>query len=82
MMDHLRYQLGTRILGVLTGLGFLAFGLFAMFGGGDQVPEVNRDMTFGYGVTTVIIGVLAVLASLLAKDLTNIWCRSPRRWRK
>ena len=46
----------------------------------DQ-PEISYDRAVGFGVTAVIVGIIAVLCSLLVKDLSNIWCRHPRRWK-
>jgi len=43
-------------------------------------PEINGDRAMGFGWTAIIIGVIAVLCSLLVKDLSDIWCRHPRRW--
>jgi hypothetical protein len=35
----------------------------------------------GFGTTAIVIGIIAVLCSLLVKDLSNIWCRHPPRWK-
>jgi hypothetical protein len=42
---------------------------------------MGHDRAMGFGVTAIIIGVIAVLCSLLVKDLSDIWCRHPRRWK-
>jgi len=70
-----------RICGTLLGLGFVAVGLFSVFGSADLGAGINQDRAMGFGVTAIIIGVIAVLCSLLVKDLSDIWCRHPRRWK-
>lgn len=70
----------TRVLGSLTGAGFIAIGLYAMFGAGPEVETAVRERAFWFGATATFIGVLAVGFSWLARDLSGIWCRPPRRW--
>ena len=69
-----------RTLGTLVGIGFLAFGIFSAAGSRGVAPAVSRDRALWFGVTLIIAGLLAILASLTANDLDNIWCRPPRRW--
>ena len=76
-----RDQPVTRICGCLMGIGFVLIGAYALLGSDAVVSEVSRERAAGFGVTAVIIGVIAVLCSLLVQDLSNIWCRHPRRWR-
>jgi len=76
-----RDQPVTRICGSLLGIGFILIGAYALLGADAVVSEVSRERATGFGVTAVIIGVIAVLCSLLVEDLSNIWCRHPRRWR-
>lgn len=75
-----RDQPVTRICGCLLGIGFVLIGAYALLGADANVSEVSHERAVSFGVTAVIIGVLAVLCSLLVKDLSNIWCRHPRRW--
>jgi len=70
-----------RICGTLVGIAFVLLGAFSVLGVGEPGTEVSHDRAMGFGVTTVIIGVIAVLCSLLVKDLSDIWCRHPRRWK-
>jgi hypothetical protein len=56
-------------------------GLFSALGAGKLGGEASVDRAVGFGVTAVIVGIIAVLCSLLVKDLSNIWCRHPRRWK-
>lgn len=69
-----------RICGTLLGTGFVLVGLFAIFGAAEPTTEVIRERATGFGITAIIVGVVAVLCSLLVKDLSDIWCRHPRRW--
>lgn len=70
-----------RVCGTLLGLGFVLMGLFSILGAGGHGTEVVQERAMGFGVTAIIVGVIAVLCSLLVKDLSDIWCRHPRRWR-
>ena len=70
-----------RICGTLLGIGFVLLGAFSVLGAGEPSTEVSHDRAMGFGVTAVIIGIIAVLCSLLVKDLSDIWCRNPRRWK-
>ena len=68
-----------RFCGTLLGIGFLLVGVFSALGAGDLGEEVSHGRAMGFGITAVIVGVIAVLCSLLVKDLSDIWCRHPRR---
>jgi len=70
-----------RICGTLLGIGFVMLGAYSVLGGQELGTDIRGDRAMGFGVTAIIIGVIAVLCSLLVKDLSNIWCRHPRRWR-
>jgi hypothetical protein len=70
-----------RIVGSLLGLGFMLIGALAILGAGEHASALSYDRAIGFGVTAVIVGIIAVLCSLLVKDLSNIWCQQPRRWR-
>ena len=76
-----RDQPVTRILGTLLGIGFVLVGAFAILGADEYAATTSYDRAIGFGVTAIVIGIIAVLCSLLVKDLRNIWCRAPRRWR-
>ncbi len=70
-----------RICGCLLGIGFVLIGAFSLLGGAAHASPVIQERAVGFGITAIIVGVLAVLCSLLVKDLSNIWCRHPPRWK-
>ncbi len=74
-----------RISGTLMGIGFVLVGTFSVLGAAelstDPAMEMGHERAMGFGITAVIIGIIAVLCSLLVKDLSDIWCRHPRRWK-
>jgi hypothetical protein len=69
-----------RIAGSLFGLGCCAIGLFSIFGGGDRLPELNRERAFGFGVAAIVVGLVALIGSLTG-DVHRLWYCMPRRWR-
>lgn len=73
-------QLLKRLFGVFTGIGFCAIGLYSLFGGGDALVELQQDRAFWFGVTAIIVGLIAVVVSVTVRYLDNIWCRPPKRW--
>ena len=76
-----RDQPAMRICGTLTGIGFVLVGAFSVLGAVELEAGINHERAMGFGFTAIIVGVIAVLCSLLVKDLSNIWCRHPRRWK-
>lgn len=76
-----RDQPVVRVCGSLLGIGFIIVGAFSIFGMEVSSTPVAEDRAVGFGVTAIIVGIIAVLCSLLVKDLSNIWCRHPKRWR-
>jgi hypothetical protein len=75
-----RDQWPLRIAGCLFGLGCCAIGLFSLFGGGDALPELNRERALGFGITAIVVGLVAVIGSLTS-DAQRLWYCVPRRWR-
>ena len=73
-------RLLTRISGTAVGAGFCLLGLYAVLGVGAAPSEGARDRALWYGLTSMLIGVLAVVASWVVRDVEEIWCRPPRRW--
>jgi hypothetical protein len=69
-----------RIAGSLFGLGCGAIGLFSILGGGAQLPELNRERAFGFGIAAIVVGLFALIGSLTA-DAQRLWYCVPRRWR-
>lgn len=68
-----------RIGGTLVALFFLFVGYYALFGGGDAVDPLLRDRAFGFGISALIAGAIALPVSWLVKRLDNIWCAPPRQ---
>jgi hypothetical protein len=73
-------DLGTRLAGSALGLGFAAIGVFAMFVSGDAPDAAVGDRSLWLGITFLIAGVSALSVSWLVSDLSNIWCRPPKRF--
>ena len=71
-------QIWLRVLGAVTGTGFLAIGLFALIGSFAH-DGVIAERAFGFGVAASLAGLWAVLVSWLDPDLSGVWCRAPRR---
>jgi hypothetical protein len=69
-----------RIAGSLFGLACCAVGLFSMFGGGEDLPELNRERAFGFGFAAIVVGLVALIGSLTG-DAERLWYCMPRRWR-
>ena len=70
-----------RLCGSLLGIAFVILGAYSIFGAAESAMPIDDDRAVSFGVTAIIIGIIAVLCSLLVKDLSDIWCRHPRRWR-
>ena len=70
-----------RVCGTLLGIGFVLMGVFSILGSAELGTEIVQERATGFGITAIIVGIIAVLCSLLVKDLSDIWCRHPRRWR-
>ena len=79
-MPRYRNEWPLRIAGSLFGAGCLAVGLFSMFGGGDTLPELNRERALGFGVAAIVVGLVALVGSLTG-DAHRLWYCMPRRWR-
>lgn len=71
----------TRISGTLLGIGFVAMGAFSIVGAAEYATGVGHERAMGFGTAAIIVGIIAVICSLLVEDLSNIWCRHPRRWK-
>lgn len=72
-------QLAMRILGTITGIGFLALGGYAIVGADDTVPAFVRERAWWFGATIIAGGAWAIAVSWLDPDLSGVWCRPPRR---
>lgn len=71
-------QLAIRLLGTLTGAGFLAVGGYAIWGADAGVAESLRERTAWFGITALVGGAWAIGVSWLDSDLSGVWCRPPR----
>ena len=69
-----------RIAGSLFGLGCGAVGVFSIFGGGEELPALNRERAFGFGIAAIVVGLVALIGSLTG-DAQRLWYCMPRRWR-
>lgn len=72
-------SLASRVIGTVIGGGMLAFGVVAFQFTGEAPDAEMADRAFWYGITLMAAGALAVVLTWLAPDLTNIWCRPPKR---
>ena len=70
-----------RICGCLLGIGFVLVGAFSILGADTLGTEIGHRQATGFGFTAIFIGIVALLCSMLVKDLSNIWCQHPRRWK-
>ena len=68
-----------RLAGTAISLGFLGFGIFAVAVHGQAPTAAIQDRTLWLGITCTIAGVSATLVTWLVEDLSNIWCKPPRR---
>lgn len=69
-----------RILGCLFGAGCWAAGLYAWLYA-DAFPDLEAGRALGFALTAFVVGLVAILGSLLARDVHALWYCSPRRWR-
>ena len=70
-----------RICGCLTGIAFVLVGAFSILGADTLGAQIDHERATGFGYTAIFIGIIAVVCSLLVKNLSDIWCRHPRRWK-
>lgn len=71
-------QLPMRIGGTLVAVMFLLVGWYALFGGEAVDPQL-RERAFGFGISSLIAGSIALPVSWLVRRLDNIWCAPPRK---
>lgn len=79
-MPRLGREWPLRLAGSLFGLGCGAVGLFSIFGGGADLPALNRERAFGFGIAAIVVGLFALIGSLTS-DAHRLWYCMPRRWR-
>lgn len=69
-----------RLVGCLFGLGCWAVGLYTWLNA-DTFPDLEAGRALGFALVSLVVGVVAILGSLLAKDVRALWYCSPKRWR-
>ena len=72
--------LGTRVAATLLGIGFLAFGATSLVMSGSAPDAYLADRTLWMGLTFLVAGIASIAVSWLVADLSNIWCKPPRRF--
>ena len=68
-----------RLAGSLFGLAAGALGLFTLLAPEDLTP-LEHDRAQAFGLSALLIGTVALLGSLLTRDVHALWYCSPRRW--
>ena len=68
-----------RITGTAFGIGYCLIGGYALTGSFDQADPVVRDRAFWFGVTALVVGLVAIAVSWLERRLDLVWCADPRR---
>jgi hypothetical protein len=69
-----------RFAGCLFGAGCWAVGLYIWLYA-HEFPELEESRATGFALTAFIVGLVAILGSLLARDVHALWYCSPTRWR-
>jgi hypothetical protein len=73
-------QRAKRLLGTLVGAAFCLVGAYAALSS-RAVPDPGGRVLW-YGITALVIGLVAIASSWWVEDVDRIWCRHPpRRWR-
>ncbi|MBT3786924.1 MAG: hypothetical protein HN725_15840 [Alphaproteobacteria bacterium] len=68
-----------RCIGSLIAIGFFAMGAYAIMGPTSDLPELNQDRAFWFGITCLIASAFALVLSWVIKDVRGVWCAPPRR---
>jgi hypothetical protein len=69
-----------RLVGSLFGIGACVIGASSLLGVADQ-PALNRERAIGFGIVALVVGGVALIGSLAARDVHALWYCAPRRWR-
>jgi hypothetical protein len=72
--------LGTRVAATLLGIGFLIVGATALMMSPSAPNADLADRALWMGITFLVAGLAAIAVSWLVADLSNIWCKPPRRF--
>ena len=79
-MTRRRDQGVKRLLGTVAGTGFCLLGAYTVLGS-QGLPDLGGRVLW-YGITLIVIGLIAIASSWYVEDVDRIWCRHPpRRWR-
>ena len=65
----------------LLGMGFLAVGATSIAMIPSAPDPYLADRALWMGLTFLVAGVAAIAVSWLVADLSNVWCKQPRRFR-
>ncbi len=69
-----------RLVGSLFGLAAGGIGLFSLLAP-PGLSLVEHERAQGFGIAALVVGAVALLGSLLSRDVHALWYCSPRRWR-
>jgi hypothetical protein len=69
-----------RLAGSLFGIGAGLVGLLSLLGA-DGEPALHRERAIGFGIAALVVGAVALVGSLAARDVHALWYCTPRRWR-
>ena len=75
-----RSQWPLRLVGSLFGIGAGLVGVLSLVGVEGQ-PALNRERAIGFGIVALVVGAVALVGSLTARDVRALWYCTPRRWR-
>ena len=69
-----------RLAGSLFGVGAGLVGLLSLLGAHGQA-DLSRERAIGFGIVALVVGAMALVGSLAARDVHALWYCTPRRWR-
>ncbi len=75
-------NIGFRLIATAIGIGYGVVGLYALTVSEQAPSAMLVDRAFWMGTTFIVASIAAVAVTWLVSDLSNIWCRAPRHWRK
>jgi hypothetical protein len=78
-MSDRRAQLGKRLLGTTCGVGYCLLGAYVVLGTRALPDPARGDRGLWWGVTLLIVGLIAIAGSWYVDDVDRIWCRPPPR---
>lgn len=78
-MSARRSQLGKRLLGTGCGAGYCLLGAYSVLGAGALADPARGDRALWWGLTLLLVGLIAIAGSWYVDDVDRIWCRPPPR---